>query len=385
LSQVLDLVGQDFDPYEEWPFQDEDRHFCSGVNAPGEVRGLLASAQHIGIVADNASEPLLTALDEAAYAPCLTVFVDSGAFSEVSFDGGGRRVVKPITASEWRRRFAVYSRVAKAYGDRAYLVAPDAVGDQAETLARLETYAADVRALRDIGAQVIVAMQRGALDAPTFVAHVAQVLGFGDFILGIPSKKNATTAWQLFEDCRALYLSGYEGDRFHLLGMGPSSSRWDAQRDAVRDWFPEAAVFSDAVGARREVGRTNGTGGKPRRLTAAQDAARARGLSGSDVKAAAVAELGHGDQHRRVQAARRAGWFDPELESAPGVPLEPGCIEYGAGGPFGLAHTEQPKAAGPVQTSLPVDLRWSDLRPQRKHGKAVADGPQADLFEDDHE
>lgn len=329
----------DFDPIEQWPFKDEDLHFCSGVNAPGEVRGLALSGQSVGLVADKVSANVLDELSNYRCGP-LRVFVDSGAFGEVRFGPAGREVVNPITDDDWNERFEVYRRACEAIGPHnVYLVAPDAVGDQAETLVRLRKYAPAVRSLHDLGANIVVAMQRGELDAVEFVRAVFGAIGFADFIVGIPSKKSATTPEVLGDDCQALYAAGFDGARFHLLGMGPSSRRWDEQREAIRAWFPEALIYSDAVGSRREAGRTNGPGGGPRRLTLAQDEARARGATGSEVKAQAIAALGHEDCRRQAQAARRAGWFDPELESAPGVPLSDGCIEYGPGGPFGVAHT----------------------------------------------
>lgn len=326
----------DFDPYEEWPFKDEDRHFCSGVNSPGEVRGLARSGGHVGLVADRVSEKVLAEL-AMVRGSGLCVFVDSGAFSEVSFAGGTRTVARPFTEADWADRLATYKLVAREFKQDAFLVAPDAVGDQRETLVRLARYADEMFNLRaEEYAEIILPFQRGALGPADFVRVACGALGFADPILGIPSKKNATSAKQLAEDCRELAaLAPWWTPRFHLLGMGPKSPRWDEQRAAIRASFPDAPVWSDSVGVRSEVGRTNGKGKGPRRMTAAQDVARSLGMTGSDVKAFGLAKVGAEDRQREVQAARRGGWYDPELESAPGVPLEEGCISYGPGGPFG--------------------------------------------------
>lgn len=325
----------DFDPIETWPFKDQDWHFTSGVNNAGEVRGLALTGRSVGITATEIRAGLLEELELYA-GGLLEVFVDSGAFSEVRFGPAGREVVRPITAADWSKRLELYVRIARAFRCRAYLVAPDAVGDQAETLRRLERYADQIRKLRELGANVLVPVQRGELGPAAFRRRAIEILGFADFVIAIPAKKAATSPAELRAFARELYFEGESELRFHLLGLGPASKRYAPMIEAIRDWHTDAVIYSDAGEIRRKVGRTNGPGGTPRALTAAQDRARARGIvDPAEVKAAGLLEVGLDENRREAQAARRAGWFDPELESAPGVPLEPGCIEYGPGGPFG--------------------------------------------------
>lgn len=330
----------DFDPLETWPFKDEDRHFCSGVNSAGEVKGLALSGRSVGITCTESPTRMLEEL--ALYAGGgLEVFVDSGAFSEVKFGPTGRTVVAPITEAAWLERFEVYRFVAAAFRSRAFIVAPDAVGDQLETLARMERWGHVMRGLAcHYGARMIVPVQNGELEPVDFLvrALVALRLPKDNIVIGIPSKKSATTPDQLRTLAAELAAQGVRAP-FHLLGMGPKSKLWGAMRQAIRDAMPEVEIYSDAVGVRGEVGRTNGRGGTPRRMTLAQDRARARGVKGTEIKAAALIETGWDDSNRSTQAARRAGWYDPELESAPGVPFlnddgEP-CLSYGPGGPFG--------------------------------------------------
>jgi hypothetical protein len=329
-----------FDPLEVWPFQDEDRHFCSGVNSPGEVNGLALSGRSIGITCTEIRAGLLEELELFAGGG-LEVFVDSGAFSEVKFSAAGRTVVAPITAADWLERFEVYRFVAAAFRSRAFIVAPDAVGDQLETLARMERWGHVMRGLAlHYGARVIVPVQKGELEPIEFLtrALLALRLPKDQIVIGIPSKKSATTPVELRTLAAELAANGVTAP-FHLLGMGPKSKGWEPMRAAIRASMPEVAIYSDAVGVRGEVGRTNGPGGTPRRMTIAQDRARSRGLKGPAIKAAALTETGWEDSRRATQAARRAGWYDPELESSPGVPFvdEDGqpCLDYGPGGPFG--------------------------------------------------
>lgn len=125
--------------------------------------------------------------------------------------------------------------------------------------------------------------------------------------------------------------------RVHLLGLGPSSPRFRAVYDAIRRASPLTTIFSDSVRITALVGhgtlRKDGTR-QPRPLTAARAAVIAEGKLTAvvDVKDASIVRVMEEEYRAQLRAARRAGWFDPELESAPGVPLSPGCIDYGPGG-----------------------------------------------------
>lgn len=142
------------------------RHFCSGVNAPGEVEGL-AGHSWVGIAASEIRPGLLEAL-EANRIGVRALFVDSGAFSEVEFGANGPQVVDEIDHADWLIRFGVYDRMALAFGPRAYVVAPDRVGDQAVTLERLERYAGRCRRLVSYRAKLIVPVQKGAMPMAAF-------------------------------------------------------------------------------------------------------------------------------------------------------------------------------------------------------------------------
>ena len=199
------------------------------------------------------------------------VFVDSGAFGEVRFDPqAGRMVdVRPITDADWHTRLDAYDRIAAALGSSCYLVAPDKVGDQAETLRRLARYAPRVRALRELGANVIVPLQRGELSGAEFDRECSRILGFSDYVRGIPSKKAAATVEEIAELSRSLPADA----RIHLLGLGPFGERYGKVIAAI-DRAP-ALVFCDSVRIKALVGRTNGRGGGARILTVLTDKARA--------------------------------------------------------------------------------------------------------------
>lgn len=306
----------------DYPFEQQGQHFASGVNHPGEVKGING---WIGIAANEIRTGLIEAIE--AGSRTVNVFVDSGAFSEVAFGPNGVEVVEEISHADWLIRFGIYSRVARAKGCRAYLVAPDRVGDQAVTLARLTRYARRCRDLvKDHRANLIVPVQKGASSMIAFWHAAVDALDLplrdrvGDFIrpiAGVPMKKDATTLAEL-EAFAALLPAGWP---IHLLGLGPESKRYTLAIAAIRRANPTAQITSDSNTIRRLVGRTNGRGGGARALTQAQDDARAQGLEGTELKATALAAVFE-DMHRaEVHQAYAQGWSDPELEGERPTPL----------------------------------------------------------------
>lgn len=117
-------------------------YFASGSSRPADIRGFAAIGHAIGVAAPEVSanaEAELVALAGRG----IPVFVDSGAFSEVTFGAEGVTVVAPITDADWRERLALYRRLAVALGPDVYLVAPDRIADQEETIRRMARYAAN--------------------------------------------------------------------------------------------------------------------------------------------------------------------------------------------------------------------------------------------------
>lgn len=274
----------------------EAQHFASGVNHPGEVRGLHGTLRYVGITATDARPDLLGELqlhapwqrpsDRGGYMSMLRCFVDSGAFSEVAF--GPYRVVREITHDDWMERFAIYQWVAERFRRFAYLVAPDRVGDQDVTLARLSRYAGAMRWFSALGANVIVPVQKGTLPMSEMFRRACSILDVSAPIAGIPLKKDATSIADLVE----LVESMPRACRFHLLGLGPESPNFMPVVNAIKSRRPEASITSDSVTIRRLVGRTNGPGGGPRDLTRYQDEARASGAPPIGIKAEALFRQG---------------------------------------------------------------------------------------------
>lgn len=295
-------------------------HFTSGVNDRGELRGLALSGRHFGITVSDVRPGLMEELDLYTHG-MQRVFVDSGAFSEVDFPKVGPPIVaRPIEHDAWITRLELGLRVARVFGRRALVVAPDRVGCQATTLKRLARYGHLVAAIAATGASVIVPVQKGAEPMSAFYRRACELLGLREApIAGVPMKKDATS----IADLRELVESLPWFCRIHLLGLGPKSKhgRFAKAVRAIRSIRPSAAITSDSTqGIRGEVGRENGrenvrgeVPGGPRRLTSAQDSARALGLRRSAVKENALIGVGFLELDEERDAAHAAGWFDVEL------------------------------------------------------------------------
>jgi hypothetical protein len=304
-------------PAVAWPLDltQEGRHFASGVNNAGEVRGLALSGRHFGITATEIRAGLLEEV-ELSGGGATEIFVDSGAFSEVRFSPatGRLEIVKPITDEEWFEKFELYVQIGIWYGTRARVVAPDCVGNQELTLERLERYAVHVATVATTRAQIIVPVQKGALPMSAMYRRACAILNLRQApIAGIPMKKDATSLKDLAELVDSM---PWFGCRFHLLGLGPESKRYAAAIRCIRSRRPNADITSDSVTIRRLVGRTNGRGGGPRTLTKYQDEARASGLTKAvDVKAYGLQRQGRDQYEAELDRAHAAGWFDEELYS----------------------------------------------------------------------
>lgn len=250
--------------------------FASGSNHSGEIRALsLVPGANIGVVASYvARETYPIAYDELErfVETGRKVFIDSGAFAEVKFPGGVPTIVKPLTDKHWRRCFRVYAEAALTHGANAYVVAPDCVAHQTESLERLTRYAEEMREIFDLGATILVPIQKGALTMAEFHARAGDILNAGvadggvEFTPSIPMKKDATTLTEL----RA-FVEAVRPASIHLLGLAPDTDKGEAAIATILEIVPNCRVSCDACLIMRWVGKTNGPGGGPRRFTAIND------------------------------------------------------------------------------------------------------------------
>lgn len=249
--------------------------FASGSNRPGEIRGFGNVGHDVGVAAPELNREAIDAL-KALAGTDVQVFVDSGAFSEVRFESDGPHVVKPLGPDHWRNVLDVYRELAVALGSQVWVVAPDMVGHQVETLERITRYREHLGDLANLGARVLVPMQLGALDQSAFACEVDALLPFA-WVPALPCKKAATLPEEVAD-----FLADYPATHVHLLGCGARNRRLTEYLAAV----PAAVSVSlDANWITANVGRQ----GKPRRYTRARDAAWA--LLGKAASATNVAHL----------------------------------------------------------------------------------------------
>ena len=283
-------------------------YFPSGSNHAGDIKGLALSGCHIGATVSELNDE---AIAEIALCACTgtRIFLDSGAFSEVDRDDIFK-VVAPIADAEWRRRLGVYLLLSIELGEQLYIVAPDRVADQDETLRRLKLYRRQVGLCRVAYANVIVPIQRGRMSMRDFAASAAEALGFDDFIPGIPSKKHATPLPEL-----AAFLEAARPQRLHLLGLGPMSPRYPAVMQAATKIVPRENVTCDSARIRQLVG-WGVDGETPRALTAANAALEADGVerSTTERKYRALQRVMLDQYDEQLRDARLLGWRDPELD-----------------------------------------------------------------------
>lgn len=244
-------------------------YFASGSNHRGEIQGFHALGWNVGVAAPELTADAERELHSLA-GKGTKVFVDSGAFSEIGFGPDGPFVKEPITDEEWNKRLALYERLAETLGPQLYAVAPDKVAFQDETLERLEKHAERVKKIREKGANILVPIQKGRRSMAEFDREAQRILGDDNFVRSIPMKKDATST----EELRA-FLAEVKPARVHLLGLGPESGRYPEVAKAISEVSPTTVVTLDSVRITAAVGR-DGKGGKPRRLTAAQDRVRLR-------------------------------------------------------------------------------------------------------------
>jgi hypothetical protein len=295
-------------------------YFASGSNHQGEIEGLSSIGFNVGVAASEVkSAETIKALTDLA-GTGIRVFVDSGAFGEVDFNfpnatarpkknrrskrqielgmvastppGGlpypnlpmGPLVLEEITPAQWRIRLQTYRVLTEALGSQVYLVAPDCIGHQDETLRRLKTYAREIRELHRMGANIIVAMQKavtldvghldpsapgislGKLSREALDERVEGILGFSDFVRGMPMRNRTTTADEVVDFLK----KRPHVMRVHLLGFGPASRGYVEALKKLEDVRPDLDLTCDSVLVVAHKGNTNGPGGGPRRLTKAE-------------------------------------------------------------------------------------------------------------------
>lgn len=206
--------------------------FRSGMSTSKDFWAAADAGADIGVVAGELTNSMIFCALPRFLSGGRNVFIDSGAFAEF----------KTGESPDFDRVLRVYESLAdqvmSTYApSQVYVVAPDKVGDQLETLARLTHYAKRVRALIEAGCSMIVPIQRGSMPAIEMYRQIVRILGTKDFVLGIPSNKEALS----IQECATLVHS-----RFHILGRVQMNADQIARLRALTENNPNATITADA-------------------------------------------------------------------------------------------------------------------------------------------
>lgn len=249
--------------------------YASGTNDSGEIRGFATLGIHIGFSASVIGPAALRELERHAGSGLL-VFGDTGAYSEdvpgTAAPGRARSSrTAEISTDEWDVRLGVLERVARSFGGHLSVVAPDRVGDQDGTLARLQSHASRIRLLARLGARVLLPLHAGPRALGALFDEATAILGV-PLVPAFPLPKRRTPATDVLAFARST-----RAREIHLLGVG-LRSRWSRYLlPLLARQVPGLHVSMDANVITSAVGRRpDGSAARP--LTAAQDEIRGRGF-----------------------------------------------------------------------------------------------------------
>jgi hypothetical protein len=227
------------------PLPDGVRVYASGANRLAEIRGFASIGMPVGVSVDRLNDEAIAALLELQQ----PVMADSGAFSEIAFTEHGCRIVSPITGAEWRRRLAIYLRLAISLREKAIVVAPDRVGDQQETLRRLALYRHELAVVAKHGASILLPLQVGAMSHSEFYEAALLVVGL-PLTPAMPMRKAATGTGDLMS-----FMEQYKPTHLHLLGIGAQNRRAATLIRAIRHFSPGTRISMDSNRLRAVVGK----------------------------------------------------------------------------------------------------------------------------------
>ena len=230
--------------------------FWSAVDFAGEYQALMEKGVPIGIAVKRMSPRvfdqfvrLVRATNRTTRTP---IFVDSGAYSEKT---GG------FSDADWDTVLDRYEALAKAGGDRIFLVAPDQVGSFVGTEARLRKAAPRLRTLLNLGIHFLLPLQhRKGYSLAQNAADLERAAGFDphDYAQVHPAIPWTTQVpVKPSMDALAAYLRERHPVRIHFLGAGNANADWPRFVRLVGSASPETILQGDSnrFGAMRQKGR----------------------------------------------------------------------------------------------------------------------------------
>jgi hypothetical protein len=217
-----------------------DMVFRSGMSRANDFRGASDAGVPIGVVAGEISGQQMVMSIPRYLSSGGAVFVDSGAFSAF------------LTGAEmdWQEIMRRYQRLldCSMKPDRLFLVAPDRVGDQQETIRLTREWRESLLQIIRGGANLIIPIQCGGIPAQRMINQISGILGTDGWIAGIPSNRAAMTV----EECATLIHSA-----FHILGRVQVDDEQALRIAALRKNNPNAMVTADANWMRSRIAKVS--------------------------------------------------------------------------------------------------------------------------------
>jgi hypothetical protein len=251
--------------------------FRSGMSRSKDFWGAASAGVAIGVVAAELSTSLRLIGLPRFLRDGGKVFIDSGAFAEVK---SGVSPNFPVVLSLYESLVDA----ADCYGfamSQVYAVAPDKVGDQAETLLRLARFSDRLKSLIETGCNVIVPIQRGTLPATAMLDRVAKILGTRSFVAGVPANKEALSLYECaqlrhhaFHILGRVQLDDTQASRLHALSGGNPNAAITADANWLRSHLADVCQFNDE----ERLARVAGNAGRSERLIPARTAAVRRAI-----------------------------------------------------------------------------------------------------------
>ncbi len=223
--------------------------YRSGAGSISDLRGYMLSGVPVGLSCSRLSDgqfayiPSHIEKEIIGYSYQQKVFIDSGAFSvfQKSLKAGCPIV---LDFNEIMKKYLFYA----SFGNFA-LVMPDCIGDQEKTFALQFAYRKDIRQLVDLGADVIVPLQKGEKTPAECWRIVSRFLG-EDIRIAIPSNKEAFSD----ADIENLLLCEDPPTRIHLLGFTHASRSFTRKIGKILDLANDIDISCDGNRLRAMLG-----------------------------------------------------------------------------------------------------------------------------------
>lgn len=246
-------------------------YFISACNTPGDMLGVIDCGLDWGCAVHDL-RPQWELGIQYSEESAVQAFFDSGAVSEYDTRVSPPKLKYRITDRDWHERLGIYLWVAQRLGSLAYLVAPDNIISQDDTLVRLRRYSDIMQECYGLGANVIIAHQPGDLSLEDFTYAASDAIGIDDFVVGFPMRELPGTTQTITPlDDLVHYCEVMQPERIHLLGIGPRKRHhptFEEVLEAIVAVAPDTDIHADSNMLRGMRG-TTGPKRKPRELKVA--------------------------------------------------------------------------------------------------------------------